>query len=251
MYNRFDRTVQAIARAQGGNKMPGPDRYALLRRVPLFAELEESELVRLARDLHRCSYAAGQTIFFQGDPGDALYLIETGRVRIYVQTEEGQEVSMTFYGPGDILGELALLDREPRSATAMAVEDSVLLAMSSADLARHLRASYQLALNLMLILSRKLRQTTGAVTSMASLDVNRRTVQKLLQLAEQEGQVTPEGISVRSRLTQGELASLIGASRESVNRALRALVRKGLVSISGSQIILLKPQELARLVEGE
>jgi len=228
--------------------MPATDCLRFLRTVPMFAEMDDVELARLARDLRRRSFAAGRTLFFQGDPGGSIYIVESGTVRIYVHAEEGQEVSVVLYGPGDLFGEMSLLDGQPRSATAEIMEDSVLLAMSGDDFYRHLHTSHQLALNVMLTLSTRLRETTEAVKSLASLDVTRRIAKKLLSLALRQGVQTEAGIRITSRLTQGALASLISASRESTNRALRALQRKGLIDMQGRQITLLKPNELSNLV---
>ena len=231
--------------------MPSDVRWMFLRNVPLFAEMDKAELEHLASSLKRRSFAAGQTVFFQGDPGNAVYIIESGQVRIYVHGEDGQEVSMLICGPGDLFGEMSLLDQQPRSATATALEDSVLLAMTADDFYHHLRQSHQLALNLMLTLSTRVRQTTEAVESLATLDVNRRLVKKLLQLSQRQGTVAPEGIRLQGYLTQQALASLISTSRESVNRALRALVRKGFIEVRHGRITLLKPQELEQLIAGE
>lgn len=226
------------------------ERLDFLRGISLFAEMDDDELERLAADFRPHRFDADQTIFFQGDRGDALYIIESGRVRIYVLAEDGQEVSVTLYGPGDLFGEMALLDQRPRSATAVAMEDTRLFVLPRRYFYYHLRESYQLALNLMSTLSIRLRQTTEAVQSLTSLDVSQRMVKKLLHLAGRQGRRTREGICIRGRLTQQELASLIGSSRESANRALRALERKGLIDFQNGRIVLLKPEELAQLIEG-
>ena len=228
--------------------MLADDRQRFLRNVPLFAEMDDDELQSLSDDLKRRSFVADQTIFFQGDPGRAVYVIESGRVRIYVHGKDGHEISMIIYGPGDLFGEMSLIDQKPRSATATAMEDSMLLVMHADDFYRHLRQSHQLALNLMMALSTRLRKTTEAVESLATLDVTRRLIKKLLQLAERQGVHVDEGIRLRASLTQQTLASLISASRESVNRALRALARKELIRVHGGCIVLLKPQELERLI---
>ena len=230
--------------------MPTDEHDDLVRRAPLFAGLSDSELARVSRDLHRRHYGGGETIFHQGDAGDAIYLIVSGRVRIYVPTEEGQEVSVIFYGPGGMFGEMALVDQKPRSATAEAMEDTTVLAMSSTRFYQHLQGNYQIALNLMQLLSGRLRATTDQMRAMASLDVSRRTIQALLRLAGQQGSPAPEGIRL-GRLTQQELASLVGSSRESVNRALRALARKGLVAVLGGQIVVRRLGELAKLLGEE
>jgi len=231
--------------------MSQDDRWSFVRNIPLFAEMDDVELTHVANALKRRTFAAGQTVFYQGDPGNVAYIIESGQVRIYVHGEDGREVSVILYGPGDIFGEMALLDRRPRSATATAMEDSVLLALNADDFHRHLRHSHQLALNLMLTLSTRLRETTEAIESLATLDVNRRLIKKLLYLAQRQGTPNENGIRIRGRLTQQALASLISTSRESTNRALRALARKGLIDMRHGRIVILKPQALERLVRGE
>ncbi|MBU0494788.1 MAG: Crp/Fnr family transcriptional regulator [Chloroflexi bacterium] len=228
-------------------------RQRFLQNVPLFSGLSEAELVRLAGDTQQQRFAAGQAIFCQGDPGRTVYIVQAGRVRIYVHGDatRGQEVSMMIYGPGDIFGEMALVDRQPRSATAEAMEDVSLLVIRDDDFTRHLQHSHQLALNLMVLLSTRLRDTTQAVESLATLDVTHRLVKRLLYLADQHGIVTREGIRIQGRLTQQDLASLISTSRESANRALRDLERQGLIAMNAGRIIILKPHELAQLVAGQ
>ena len=198
--------------------MSKDDRIVFLKTVRMFAEMDDGELARLAGDLRRRSLLAGETLFFQGDPGHAVYILESGTVRIYVHAEDGQEVSVVLYGAGDLFGEMSLLDQLPRSATAVATEDAVLWVMSDEDFCLHLRTSPQLALNVMLTLSTRLRETNEAIKSLASLDVTRR------------------------------IANLISASRESTNRALRALQRKGLIDWRDGHVIILQPGELSNLV---
>ncbi len=231
--------------------MSATDRGHFLRDISLFSGLDDAELRQLTADMKRRRFTAGQTVFYQGDAGHAVYIIESGRVRIYVHGDEGQEVSVVIYGPGDLFGEMSLIDRQPRSATAVTMEETVLLLMSADDFYRHLRQSHQLALNLMLTLSTRLRDTTETMGALATLDVNRRLIKRLLDLAERHGTITEEGIRIRGRLTQQALASLISTSRESANRALRALVRQGLIDVRHGRITILKPQDLERLVAGE
>lgn len=239
---------QVSANRSGGSPLPA-EMINFLHRVPLFAEMDDEELLNLSRDLHRHTIKAGETIFFQGDPGNSVYLIASGAVRIYVLGEDGQEVSVMIYGPGDLFGEMSLLDQLPRSATAVAIEDSLLWVMTGQDFERHLRNSHQLALNLMLTLSARLREANESVLSRASLDVTRRIAKRLLSLAIRQGESLPDGrIRLSSRLTQGDLASLISASRESTNRALRALQKRGLIDMQDGYLILLKPDELSGLI---
>ncbi|MFZ5919018.1 MAG: Crp/Fnr family transcriptional regulator [Chloroflexota bacterium] len=244
MYNRASHPAD-----KGAHAVSTEVRLDFLRTVPMLSGMDDDEIQRLAADLKRRSVAAGEAIFFQDDPGHAVYIIASGRVRIYVHGEDGREMSVAIYQPGDLFGEMALLDRQPRSATAEAMEHSVLLTMSAQDFFSHLRQSHQLTLNLMMALSHRLRETTQSMESLTTLDVNRRLIRKLLQLAGQQGLVKKDGIHLRGRLTQQSLASLIGASRESVNRALRALARAGLIAVQHGRITILEPQELERLAE--
>ncbi len=149
--------------------MPKDDRIVFLKTVRMFAEMDDGELARLAGDLRRRSLLAGETLFFQGDPGHAVYILESGTVRIYVHAEDGQEVSVVLYGAGDLFGEMSLLDQLPRSATAVATEDAVLWVMSDEDFCLHLRTSPQLALNVMLTLSTRLRETNEKIKSFVSM----------------------------------------------------------------------------------
>jgi len=217
----------------------------------MFAEIDDAELVQLSGDLRRQRVKAGKIIFLQGDPGKAVYIIESGAVRIYVHAEDGQEVSVVINGPGDLFGEMSLIDQFPRSATAVAIEKTVLWVMSDQDFYRHLKASPQLALNVMLILSRRVRQMNESIKSLASLDVTRRIAKRLVSLAMRHGEQIECGIRITSPLTQGDLASLIGASRESTNRALRALQRKGLIDVQDGYIVLLNAGELSGLLGTE
>ena len=224
------------------------EQMEFLRKTALFSGMDDGDLAQLAGDLQERCCAAGETVFYQGDPGDAAYIVVSGRVRVYVLSEEGQEVSMIMYGPGALFGELALIDRQPRSATIVAMEPTVLLVLNGRDFSRHLRNSYELALKLMLTLSARLRHTTEEVKSLATLDVSERIIRKLLDLARHEGVTTDRGIRLRCRLTQHELASLVGSSRESTNRAMRALVRQGLIDFRQGYITLLKPAKLEQMV---
>jgi CRP-like cAMP-binding protein len=215
----------------------------------MFAGMDNSELKYLGSDLTRKHINAGKHIFFQGDPGKTVYIVASGTVRIYVHAEDGQEVSVRIYGPGDLFGEMSIVDQQPRSASAIAVEKAILWVMSDQAFYDNLRQSHQLALNIMLALSTRLREMNEAIKSLASLDVTRRIAKRLLSLALRQGERLTDGhIRIASPLTQGDLASLISASRESTNRALRALQRKGLIDMQEGHIILLKPDELSSLL---
>jgi len=214
------------------------------KQIPLFAGVTDTELASLAKDfvLHR--FRQGQTIFHQGDAGQVLYLIQSGRVRIFVHGDEGQETSVIIYGPGDIFGELAVIDEMPRSASVAAMEDTVVLTLGRDLFREHMRREPQLALNFMRSLSVRLRKSTQQMGSLTFLDVPGRLARKLLELAQDYGVAESDGVRINTALTQTDLASLIGATRESINKALGAFRRRGLVVTRQGYIVIVDPDAL-------
>lgn len=220
-------------------------RHDLLRQTSLFAGLTDVELDALALDLRRHTFAPGVIIFHRDAPGNSLYLVESGRVRIFLLSETGQEITLNFHGPGDCFGELALLDGMERSAGAITMEQTVVHTLHRDDFLRHLRAHPHIAESILAILSRRLRQLTDYTETLAFLDVYDRVVSKLLDLATRYG-VQDGGIRIDLSLTQGELATWVVASRERVNKALGLLRDRGLINLDGKYIIILDPEGLRR-----
>jgi CRP-like cAMP-binding protein len=223
------------------------DRIEFLKRLPLFANLNDAELTRLAQDFTVRRFQPGETIFFQGDPGQALYLIEAGRVRIYVQDDSGQETSVIFYSAGDIFGELAVIDGLPRSASAIAYDETIVHVLSRERLRAHLQASPQLAYNFMQALAVRVRYSTLQVGNLTLHDVPSRLAHKLLELAQGYGRVTADGVKIAMTLTQSDLASLIGATRESTNKALGHFKRSGIIRMEQNQITIVDPDALREM----
>ncbi len=223
------------------------DRIEFLKRLSLFANLNDAELNALAQDFTVRHFQQGETIFLQGDPGQALYLIEAGRVRIYVQDENGQETSVIFYSAGDVFGELAVIDGLPRSASALVADDTIVHVLSRERLRAHLRASPQLAYNFMQALAVRVRYSTLQVGNLTLHDVPGRLARKLLELAQGFGRVTPDGVKIDMTLTQSDLASLIGATRESTNKALGNFKRSGIIRMAQNQITIIDPDALREL----
>jgi len=223
------------------------DRIEFLKRLPLFTHLTDAELTALAKDFTVRRFQQGETIFFQGDPGQALYLIETGRVRIYVQDDGGQETSVIFYSAGDIFGELAAIDGLPRSASAIAADETTVHVLSRERLRAHLLTSPQLAYNFMQALAVRVRYSTLQVGSLTLHDVPSRLARKLLELAQGYGRVESNGVRIDMPLTQSDLASLIGATRESANKALGNFKRRGLIRIEQNHITIIDPEALREI----
>jgi CRP/FNR family cyclic AMP-dependent transcriptional regulator len=223
------------------------NRLDFLKHIALFNSLTDAELSSLSADFVPRQFRQGDMIFLQGDSGQALYLIETGRVRIYVQEESGQETSVIFYTSGDIFGELSVIDGLPRSASAVALDDTVVLMLNRDRLRAQLRAVPQLAYNFMQALSVRVRYSTLQVGSRTLLDVPARLARQLLELAQLHGEVAADGVRLKVALTQSELAGLIGATRESINKAVGHLKREGIIRLDQNQITILDPDALREL----
>lgn len=195
--------------------------------------------------MRRRRYRRGEVIFHQEDPGSVLHIVEEGRVRISLPSPGGEEVVVALLGPGDCFGELALIDGEPRSATALAQEPCETLTLSRADFLDFLAAHPQAALAMMVVLCWRLRQTDGLVADVAFLDGPSRLAKRLLELAARQGQPASPGVELRIRVTQRELAGMTGATRESVNRWLSLFRSQGYLRLGGGTITLVSPDELA------
>ncbi len=159
--------------------MPG---ITSLRKSSLFAGLSDPELAEVAACLVTRTFGKGVFIFHKDSPGQTLYIIESGRVRIFILSESGQEISLNVYGPGEVIGELSFLDGKPRSASAVATEPTITYALRREDFFQRLEAHPRLAVRLLEVLAARLRYTTAYAESLAFLDVNGRVAMRLLEL---------------------------------------------------------------------
>lgn len=225
------------------------DARDLLKRVPLFADLQEPDLAGLSKHLTRRAFHRATMIFHKDQAGDALYIVESGLIRIFLPTEAGKELTVHHVGAGEVFGELALLDGQPRSASAEAIEETVTYTLSRVEFQRHLVTAPQLAVAVIQLLSTRLRELTEYAESLAHLDLPGRLARVLVQRAEKYG-VQREGgvVEIDLELTQTELASMVGATRERVNRALASFHEQRLVELRGKKIVLLDIEKLKRRI---
>ncbi len=220
--------------------MDALERVDFLRTIPLLRDLEEDLLRFLASESCARSFEAGEMLFYQGDPGSTCYIITEGRVRIFLVGEDGRELAVRIMGPGEIFGEMALFEEEPRSANVEALGAVTVLELHRETFLRCLLHSPPLALRLLRSLSARLRVTTEAAENLVSMTVAERLMLQLERLAERSGRDVEGGTQITLPLTQQELAALVGTSRESVNRALVRLRREGKVRLDGGWIVLLE-----------
>ena len=228
----------------------GPSEIAVLAKVPLFAGLPDEEIERLGALLRPRRYRRGEVIFLEGDQGTSLCLIAEGRVRIQLTSADGREVVITVYGPGEIFGELALLDGEPRSADAVAQEAARVFWLRRDDFAAFLDSHPRAAMTMLASLSRRLRHTTRVVQDATFRDVPARLARVLLDLAARHGQAVGPGVRIETRLTQGELAAMVGATRETVNRGLRSFEHSNWIRWEASRILITEPDQLRKRAGG-
>lgn len=203
----------------------------LLAEVPLFEGLSEVELNLVAARVRQLHRKEGANIFHRNDPGVALYIIVSGKVKIHNETNDGGDHIITILGDGEFFGELAVLDGEERSADATTLAPTELLMLTRDDLHDIIRRNPSISLVLLETLAGRLRRTTEIYLAYSELDVNGRLALQLLRLAEQNGIVGTNGIRIDLKLTQTDLGALVGASRESVNKVMGFLKRQGHISV--------------------
>ena len=211
----------------------------VLRSVPLFSQLPEEDLRAFATLTRERTYPKGSVIVFEDDPGDALYLVADGQVKVVLIGEDGREVILTVLGGGTFFGEMALLDDRPRSAHVIAMEDSTLLLLRRDDFQARLRQSPAVAISLLAELSGRLRLADEKIGALVLLDVNGRVAALLLRLAQDE-----EGDRITKKLTHHTIAQMIGSSRETVSRTMRNLVNGEIIRVSRKEIVLLNRRAL-------
>ena len=211
---------------------------ATIARAPLFAALPITAIEDLTQRVTVRLVAAHHTVVSQDEPGDSMFVIMNGRIKVVIFGENGREVTLSILRPGDAFGEMALFDGEARSANCIASEPTTMLVLSRDDLLGHLANHPRTALNLLGEMARRLRRADDSIAQLALCDVNERLVRQLVSLAREEGTETPEGVLVRRRPTQQELANMIGSCRETISRAFNQLAREGLIIPRGRAMVV-------------
>jgi CRP/FNR family transcriptional regulator/CRP/FNR family cyclic AMP-dependent transcriptional regulator len=214
------------------------DAPELLRTVPIFAELSEVDIQALARLTTRRRYPKDTVVFFENEQGDTLFMILEGRVRVTILGDDGREVILSVLGPGDFFGEISLLDNEPRSATAIAAEESELLLLHRADFQGAMSDNPSIGGALIRVLTARLRRANHQISTLALLDVYGRVARVILDIAREEGRRLKDGRIAFRRATHQELANRIGTTRETVTRMLKDLERQGLITVDGREVVL-------------
>jgi len=220
---------------------------AALAEIPLFRGLPADRLKKLSEVLRKKSVPSGTNMITADQPGEVVYVLLEGTVKILIEQVDGREVILAFLGPGDTVGEMSLVDSAGRSANVMTMEKCTFLWMDRSTFQELLRNVPEFAQNLVRLLSSRLRMANEQIQSLSSLDVAGRLARQLLAFSERYGEAIDGGVRVALRLTQTDLAELVGASRERVNQVMVDFRQKGYLTVDSSHHILVhRPQELAR-----
>jgi CRP/FNR family transcriptional regulator, cyclic AMP receptor protein len=224
------------------------DKLSLLRNHPLFRNLPAAAIERLGSYMKTRKVPRGATIFSKGDPGSGLMGVLAGAVKVSVASSEGKDIVLNVFREGDVFGEIALLDGRPRTADANAMSDCELVVIERRDFIPFLTSNPDVAIKLIEILCSRLRRTTEQVQDVTFLNLPARLAKTLLELtAAKEGSEAKGKVAI----TQREISQMIGRSRESTNKQLRAWVKRGWVRLERGGVMVLAPDKLAALaVEG-
>jgi CRP-like cAMP-binding protein len=223
-----------------------PQEEEVVRRAPLFTALDEAAALSLRASMDTVKIAKGSILFKEGDDGEHLYVIVDGKLKLGTSSGDGRENLLSILGPGEMFGELSLFDPGPRTSTATAVTDAKLLSLSHEKVIPWLKQNPEVSLQLLTRLSQRLRRTNEAVGDLVFSDVPGRVAKALIDLGDRFGKTTPEGLLVNHDLTQEELAQLVGASRETVNKALADFAGRGWLKLDGRSVLITDLERLGK-----
>jgi CRP/FNR family transcriptional regulator, cyclic AMP receptor protein len=233
--------------------MPAPQRRSgrlsavdidVVRTAPLFAALDDEAAAALMESMTTSHLDRGNILFREGDQGDRLYVIGEGKIKLGLTSVDGRENLLAILGPGEMFGELSLFDPGPRTATATAIAETQLLALSHEDLDSFLLGRPAVAANLLTALARRLRRANETLADLVFTDVPGRVAKALLDLSIRFGRPAEDGVLVAHDLTQEELAQLVGASRETVNKALADFASRGWIHLEARAVVLTDVERL-------
>jgi CRP/FNR family transcriptional regulator, cyclic AMP receptor protein len=218
----------------------------VIRRAPLFTALDDASAATLRESMTQVKVSKGQTLFKEGDAGDRLFVVVEGKLKLGTSSGDGRENLLSILGPGDMFGELSLFDPGPRTATATAVTDARVLALANDQVIGWVTAHPQVSLQLFKRLARRLRRTNEVLADLVFADVPGRVAKAIMDLGERFGTKKNDGLHVNHELTQEELAQLVGASRETVNKALADFAGRGWVRLEPRAVVVLDYERLSK-----
>ncbi|HZS38495.1 MAG TPA: Crp/Fnr family transcriptional regulator [Polyangia bacterium] len=218
---------------------PKLERYrSVVAQSVIFRGCTPQALDDLVRRMQIRTRPAGTIIVAQDEPGDAMFVLAQGRVKVALFGESGRELTLSELKPGDFFGEMSLLDSRPRSANVVAIDDATVLALTREAFAAHLKAHPQTAMNMLGELARRLRRADETIANLALHDVESRLTRTLERLAREDGESTEAGLLIRRRPTQQDLANMVGSCRETISRTFTSMIKRGLLVPRGRALVL-------------
>jgi CRP/FNR family transcriptional regulator len=222
------------------------DVEVVLKRAPLFDGLDDESARALRRQMSDVKLSRGEHLFLEGQDGDRLYVVLDGKLKLTRAAADGRENLWSVLGPGEMFGELSLFDPRPRTSTASAVTEATVAALAHDALRQLLLERPEVSMHMMQALARRLRRANDVVSDLVFTDVPGRVAKNLLDLADRFGEQERDGLHVHHDLTQEELAQLVGASRETVNKALADFAARGWLQISARSVLILDTERLRK-----
>jgi CRP-like cAMP-binding protein len=223
-----------------------PQEDEVVRRAPLFTALDDAAAASLRASMDTVKIAKGSILFKEGDDGEHLYVIIEGKLKLGTSSGDGRENLLSILGPGEMFGELSLFDPGPRTSPATAVTDAKLHSLSHEKVIPWLKQNPEVSLQLLARLAQRLRRTNEAVGDLVFSDVPGRVAKALIDLGDRFGKTTADGLLVNHDLTQEELAQLVGASRETVNKALADFAGRGWLKLDGRSVLITDVERLSK-----
>ena len=211
------------------------ERTVTLKAVPFFTQLSDRELDVVRAVATEKSYPKNAVVLTEGEMGDSLYMIQSGKVKVFIGDEDGREIILKLLGPGDFFGEMSMIDKQPRSASVTTADACTFLVLTHSAFERCVEQAPRIAAMVMQILAQRVREADRKIGTLALMDVYGRVASTLLELA-----VYTDGkLVVGEKLSQQDLANMVGASREMVNRILKDLSERGFISIESKSITII------------
>jgi len=218
----------------------------ILSRAGIFQGVDPVAVQNLIEQMETVRFPRGTTIFDEGEPGDRLYIITSGKIKLARHAPDGRENLLTVMGPSDMFGELSIFDPGPRTSSAVCVTEVTAATMNSEMLKQWVGDHPAIAQQLLRVLARRLRRTNANLADLIFTDVPGRVAKTLLQLANRFGSQEGGALRVNHDLTQEEIAQLVGASRETVNKALATFMHRGWIKLEGKSVLIVDTEHLAR-----
>ena len=247
-------TGTPLPHARGGSRITElrrkqviDERVVLLEQAPLFSVLRGEDMRDLSEKFHEVRYRKGEVIFREGEQAERLFLIANGRIKLTTASPTGQELLIAVLGRGAIFGELAVVDRGLREMEARAMEEAALFSLDGDQFWTMIEGRPALARRLLELMGRRLRRADQATQDLVFFDASTRLARKLLELAEEHGEAAGDrGVMIATRVTQEEMAQMIGVSRESANRLISSFSGRGWIDWNDGRPLLLEPESLVR-----